>query len=368
MIISGHMNFFTVTQCGLYRNDSMKEHGLDMPETFKLIADWVAGKSLASTIPWNPEDRMIGTNCYCHDIYKCESTGDYVFVLWKSDVDTKGSMWGAQEDQPTGEGKVVEYTNAYRGKKVIWGRPCYYWIIPSLNTVVSIKFDHSVCDSNLFQEWISASITNRVTHPNKRKEQTEQGYARLHFTDGTQNSSLRFRYGFDMGLISMDSSDGRLKELASKITHVIKRETIALQPKDERAGWVKMFDNVPYLATKNRSVKRQIEIKAEAQPTPKEVEEIIHKFARENRRPNEWDNIGFVAGDQTLWVDRYRLRNTVEYNYTKGVISAVELFERINLNRTNYLSPIVKSSKNGTLRASAKEEANVPKLRRKSRG
>ncbi|WP_304771926.1 hypothetical protein [Undibacterium sp.] len=335
------MNFFDVGQCGLFKNGSNKSHGLDMAETFQLIADWVAGKPMAATLPWETEKRADGVKCYCHDIYKSEDTGDFLFILWKSTSDSNGTLLGAPEDKSAGEGNVIEYTNAYKGQKVIWGRPCYYWVVPSLNTVISIKFEHSICDSQLFQDWVSACITNHVKHSNKIKEHTDKGHTRLHFTDGTQESTVRFRYGFNMNLKSLDTADGKLAELAAKITHIIKRETIELQPKDEREEWVKMFDKIPYLKPKSKSVKRQIEIKAEARPTAVEVKEIIEKFARDNRKGSDWDNVGFETESHgTIWVDRYRMKNSVEYNYGKGVIAAADLMTRLNYKRSNYLDPI----------------------------
>lgn len=344
MIISGHMNYFSVTECGLYRYNSGVEYGLDMAETFDAITKWAAGKTMSATMPWDLSQRH-GPKCYLHDVYVCPDTGDYLIVLWKSDTDNGGSIWGAQEDQPTGSGKVIEYSKTYRGSKVIWGRPCYYWIIPSLDTVVSVKFDHSVSDSKLFQEWVTSVITNHVKHPNKQKEQTDQGHVRLHFTDGSQDPLIRFRYGFNMGLMSLDSSGGTLTELASKITHIIKRETITVEVQDEREEWLRYFDKVPYLKPKPKSAKRQIEIKAEAQPTAKEVKEIIEQFAQENRRTGAWENIGFGTKDHVYWVDQYRLKSTVEYNHTKGVIPAVELFLRLAKDRSKFLSSVIKNHK-----------------------
>ncbi|MFZ8552772.1 hypothetical protein, partial [Klebsiella pneumoniae] len=90
-----------------------------------------------------------------------------------------GSLLGASEDGEIGSSSVVKYTNSYRGKKVIWGRPCFYWVIPELETIVSIKFDHSICDSELFQDYVHSSITNRVKHSKRVKNKTEKGYIRL---------------------------------------------------------------------------------------------------------------------------------------------------------------------------------------------
>ncbi|WP_454874794.1 hypothetical protein [Paraburkholderia xenovorans] len=353
MIITGHMNYFEVNKCGLYRQNSLTPKGIDLAETFNLITKWVHGKPLANTLPWNPQSGL--ARCYCKDIYTSEETGDILLVLWKSDTSSNGSILGAPEDAKTGEGNVVEYTGDYKGKKVIWGRPMYYWIIPSKKMVVSIKFEHSVCDTQLFQEWVAACISNRVDHPNKKREYTKSGQTRISFTDGTVNGDFRFRYQFDVSLKTEDTASATMTALASSITHIIKRETISIVPSDERAQWVRLFDNIPFIKPAANAKTRQIEVKVEAKPTPAELKQIIESYTKENRRAGQWDNVGFSTGDQIIWVDRYRLRNSIAYDMPKEqVITAVDLGEAINSRRNNFLKPrlgnsqIVTVAKTGT--------------------
>lgn len=164
------MNYFNVNECGLYKSGSKKKYGCELKETFKLIQAWTENKTLGLTTPWDPTmSRYSKPKCYCKDIFHDEKTGDFLIVLWKSDTDNTGTLWGAQEDSTRGNDGVVKYTDKYKGKKVIWGRPCYYWVITDLNCIVSIKFDHSVCDTNLFQEWVVACINYKVEHANRQK-------------------------------------------------------------------------------------------------------------------------------------------------------------------------------------------------------
>ena len=341
MIITGHMNYFNVNKCGLYRQGLSTPKGIDLTETFQLITNWVHGKPLANTLPWNAQFRQGASQCYCKDIYTSEDNGDVVLVLWKSDTASNGTILGAPEDAKTGEGDVIEYTGDHKGKKMIWGRPMYYWIIPSKQLVVSIKFEHSVCDSQLFQDWISAAITNRVDHTGKKKELTETGQTRISFADGTIGGDYRYRYMFDVSLKTEDTASATMTALASSVTHIIKRETVTIVTSDERAQWVRFFDNFPLIKPAPNAKTRQIEIKAEARPTAAQIKEIIETYAKDNRQPGEWDNVGFGTADrQTIWVDRYRLKHAIAYEVPKEqVITAVDLHEAINSRRENFLNP-----------------------------
>lgn len=345
MIVTGHINYFSITECGLYKHGDNKSYGISLEETLKLVADWVKGKPLADTLPWDAAGSRTGVSkCYCRDFYKDENSGEYVFVLWKSDTDAAGTLLGAQEDARTGEGKVVEYTNNFEGKKVIWGRPCYYWFVPSLNMVASLKFEHSVCDSTMMQEWFLRAITNKVRHESKLKETTQTGQIRFSFVEPKENSSLRMSYRFDVGLKSINTASAQLQQLASQITHIVKRETIRLDtPKDERAAWVKLFDGIEYLNTKPKAKIRQIELRAEARPTASELQKIIEAFAKEARKNGDWDNVGFeTAQGTTVWVDRYRLHGSLNINQEKfDVFSAAELHKRITERRGDILRQLI---------------------------
>jgi hypothetical protein len=341
MLDSGHMNFFNVDHCGLYRVGKDKVFGCGLEETFDLIMDWVKDRPLASTIPWDPEhSRTNKSKCYCKDIHKDPKTGDFLLVLWKSDTDSAGTLWGASEDKATGSKEVVKYTNSYKGGKVIWGRPCYYWILPRFNTIISIKFDHSVCDAQLFEDYVLGCINNRVKHPNRKKEYTEAGYVRISYSD--EENSSRFLYRFGMSLKSLNTSDSKLSDLAKNVTHVVRRETILVDAEDARAEWVKKFsDIVPYVSAKPKSKKRKIETKAEAKPTSTEIKSIIEKNATEDRKPNDWDNVGFATEKGITWVDRYRLKDVI---YVDGVhdkyISAEDLFLELSQNMVRYTNPL----------------------------
>ncbi len=328
------MSYFEVSKCGLYSfKESDKPVGIKLEETFDLILDWVQSRSLVDTIPWDPTQKTNSAKCYCKDIYKDSSTGDFLLVLWKSDTDSAGTLLGAREDNT---GKVVKYTSSYNGKKVIWGRPCYYWIIPSKNTVISLKFDHSVCDAELFKDFVVNAINNRVKHPNKVKEKTETGLVRLAFVGSEKK---RYYYSYKMNLMSMKTASSQLDKLASKITHIIRRESILVASKDDRSEWTKIFTkHIPFLAAKPKSKQRKIEIKAEAKPSKAEIVKIIKKYAVENRKPSDWNNVGFQTDKGIKWVDKFILKDYLTFSQpVEQVLTAEFLLNYIHKNRVRYI-------------------------------
>ena len=89
---------------------------------------------------------------------------------------------------------------------------------------------------------------------------------------------------------------------------------------------------------------RQVEVRAEAKPTASELKGIIETFARENRAYGEWDNVGFETdAGNTIWVDKYRLRSSININQEDGkIFSAASLHARLAAKRTELLSEVTK--------------------------
>lgn len=93
---TGHMNFFKVNDCGLYKQGSKKNFGCKLEETFDLIGTWIAKRNFDNTSPWDEGSRADKgkPNCYCRDFYKDDSTKDFLVVLWKSDVGDMSKLLG----------------------------------------------------------------------------------------------------------------------------------------------------------------------------------------------------------------------------------------------------------------------------------
>lgn len=344
-IFAGHLNYFDVRRCGLYphgADDSAAPADLDLSTTLKLIREWFQGKSYEETIPWDPSESGLNlARCYCHDIYADDETGEYLLVLWKSEAETNGSLWGIKKNSKPGKSGAIEYNNQRDGEEMIWGRPCYYWFVPRQNLVVSVKFENSVCDTALMQEWVERVVTHRIKHVGKQKITTPGGYIRFQFNG--ENDDARYLYNFKVNLKSLDTSNAEFARIASQVTHIVRRHTIRIDnAKTDKARWVQLLgEGIGYLKPQPNSATRQIETKIQARPTPREMEEIVERFSTENRKKGSWDNVGFGIEDNILWVDKYRLHDSISVFTDKSrVLTAVELHGKLAAQRERLLKAI----------------------------
>ncbi len=352
MIQNGYLNFFNINECGMYRYGGSVNQGCDIATSFDLIKNWIESREFNDTIPWDPKQKT-KTNCYCHEVHKDLETGDYLLVLWKSEAQSSGPLLGISIDANGKKQNVIKQSQGTEGKPVIWGSACYYWVIPEVNCVVSIKFENSKCDSAMFQDWVAGCINHRIDVPGTRKVETEKKVTRISFTD-EHGEECKLLYKFDLSLKSLDTSSAKLGELSKKVTHIIRRETVSLKVVDARAEWVKIFAGlgVPYASHRDNKRKRDVEIKVEAKPTSAEIKDIIEKYSKETK-PGSWSNVGFLTDTGIAWANSYRLTENLSIEDNgESILDAETLYKTVKANRDRYLSPIkrdlMKAQKTGS--------------------
>ncbi|MEZ9796331.1 hypothetical protein BCS84_18385 [Vibrio cyclitrophicus] len=340
MISKGYMTYFSVEHCGLYKRTEDECLGLDIGQTFDLIEDWVDGRLLSTTIPWDPAStRDNKPRVYCKHIHKDPETGHFLVVLWKSDQHSSGTMLGVDENETTGSSSIVQTSSKHKGKNVIWGRPCYYWVIPEHDAVVSIKFEHSLCDADLFKDFVRCAMTNRVKHADRIKI-SQTGHAKIQHNSGKHESCL---YRFNMKIMSMPTNNVSFQKLVNRITHIIERDTVIVRGKNARSEWVNKFNNLfPATNLSKTNIKeKRIEVKAEAKPTAQEVKDLVEKYALDNRSSSDWANVGFVTDKGILWADKYRLREEITLTEKgKKYFPADVLYSAIKGNLNRYVGPL----------------------------
>ncbi|SEJ50480.1 hypothetical protein [Pseudomonas sp. NFR16] len=341
MLQSGYLNFFAVNKCGLYRHFSDIPKGLDLADAFARLKEWKDDRNFEATNPWDSSKYKNKTHCYCHAIHSDSETGDFFLVLWKGDSDRHGPLYGITVNPDGSIEQVVEQTKAKGSKQMIWGRPCYYWVVPELNIVASLKFDNSRTDSAMFQDWVSGCLNFRVPLPEYVVSTTEKGFTRFELND--DDDPYKYYFQFDVSMKSLSTSSAEMQELARKVTQIVRRETVSIKDVNKRKGFAKLFQNfeVPYISAEDNSI-RQVELRIEAKPTVEELEQIIETYAA-NHDTKSWEDVGFVLdkSNSIVWASKYRLTDHISLDDdNQPVFKADEIYAKVKENRERYLAPI----------------------------
>ncbi|MEX3775413.1 hypothetical protein [Pseudomonas sp. MYb118] len=345
MLQSGYINFFNANKCGLYRHFSETPKGLDLAETFSKLQSWKGGRNFEATNPWDAGRNKNKTACYCHAVHHDKDNGDYLLVLWKGDSDRHGPLYGITVNADGSIEQAVEQTKTKTNKQMIWGRPCYYWVIPELNIVASIKFDNSRTDSSMFQDWVRGCIDFRVDLPEYKTSSTDHGFKRYEMI-GEDEDKFKYYFQFDLSMKSLSTSSAEMQNLARRVTQIVRRETVSIKEVDKRKGFASYFKKftVPFASAEDNS-SRKIELRIEAQPTTKEIESIIETHAT-NHDANVWEDVGFILDNKPtkiVWASKYRLTEHISIEDNgKPVFSAPDIYATIKSSRDRYLAPLKK--------------------------
>lgn len=344
MLQSGYINFFNVNKCGLYRLFNETPKGLELTDAFKKLKDWKEGRNFEATNPWDPRKNRNKTPCYSHEIHHDPKTGDFLLVLWKGDSDRHGPLYGISINPDGTIGKAIEQTKANGRGHMVWGRPCYYWVVPELDIVASIKFENSRTDSAMFQDWVTGCINLRVPLPEYKVSLTDKGYTRMEMPDA-ENDHFKYWFQFHLSMKSLSTSSAEMESLAKRITHIVRRETVSIKSVDKRKGFAKFFKRfeVPFISAEDDS-SRKVEIRIEAKATPQEIKTIIEEHAADHES-GSWEDVGFAVDNSTklVWASKYRLTETISIEDDgEPVLRADKLYKKISENRDRYLAPIKK--------------------------
>lgn len=349
MLQSGYLNFFNVNKCGLYRISRSEAQGLDLAETFAHLKKWVDERNFDATNPWDPKTHRNKPACYAHKITRHGKTGDFLLTLWKGESDKQGPLYGISVNPDGTVDEAIKQTQVNSKKPTIWGRPCYYWVIPEINCVASIKFENSRCDSAMFQDWVSGCMNYRVDLPEYKKVETVTGLVRIQFPEVREDNGLQYKhiYSFDMSLKTISTGAAKLTDLARSVTHIIRRETVSIKSVDQRRGWAKLFKRfeVPFVSAEDQT-SRRVELRVEAKPTLEEIKEIIDQHATEHDAPG-WEDTGFITdkSGKTVWAGSFRISENISVDdQGKAIIDSENLFRKILENRDRYISPIIKDN------------------------
>ncbi|MCG9619377.1 hypothetical protein L1D56_05240 [Vibrio diabolicus] len=360
--IQGSITYFDLKEFGFYRLRQKKAPEYiegTISSIISSLESWLNGKTFRNTIPWDADTNLQRTKMYCRSYKTNATTGDIVLVLWKAVGDKNGNVHGAYADSNVGSDTNDDLSTGSEvaGEEVIWGQPCYYWIIPEKNKIASIKFANSTTDSDSLCHYIKAFVDYRSTLPNKKE--SERTYT--HHISGreikvknitfesTDANNKAFRTNFKMKTQQYKKASSSLNysRLAEDVTHIVYRETISATIADTRPAWAQVCDTIGSAlgyqtpATKGQ---RHIEVIVDATPNGTELTDLVNRYAEEHDDTSDWNNIGLKLGgrsESTTWLDEFVLTDELIISQVDNEIyTAEQLLTAITAQRARLVEKI----------------------------
>lgn len=328
---NGLITFFQVTECGFYRlkADENKPNRKvshyvkgSLEESLNLVMDWVKGRDFSQTIPWDVASNPNRTKVYFKDVYKDEDSGDTLIVFCKALTNEKGDLSGFVEDAKVGDVKndVVQVSNKVKGQKLIYALPMYYWFIPSLNIIASIKFPHSLASTTSISEYIKRCIDNFAPSTNRKVSNStvhnsflkqDINVKRVSYESDCKKFSMSYK--MEAVLKELSIKEVSLKQLAKEITHIVVRDTISSSKELEANVLFDLWNKITKKQGRIRQ-KNHVEIVTEVHLDPQKLADVLAVYDEENPINTDWTNVGFRTGndDTTKWFDSYVDRKHIQ--------------------------------------------------------
>jgi hypothetical protein len=363
----GYLNFFEIEKSGLYRVQRKstgeeiisKNFGLGTTEVFRALAAWVKGRGFKETAPW-PSQGDSGNDpvmCYCRELKEFPN-GDFMVVLWKHDpTDTKGfrGLELGSDGNPTGN--YITNGASSTGENYVWGHPCYYWIVPSKNSVVSIKFDDSKCDSELMQKWVSYCVRYRIKFPGYNSRQPGESETRITFSTPQNPETYNLLYRFNTNIKIFKTSEEYLEQICESTRYMLLRNEVvvsdgaknlemntAISTRDgldkaniEMFGFFQAFMEKFFPSQKGSDDNvRKVEIKLEATPSLSQIKELMTYSSSFSE--GSWADIIFIdENENSTSIKHHRIVERVILPPTIDAYSCDQLYRVVSEARASYL-------------------------------
>lgn len=363
----GYLNFFQINFSGLYRIQrgankeiASKSFGLGTAEVFRAIKDWVRGRQFKETCSWSDIGRT-GDDpvmCYCHEIKELDN-GDFLLVLWKDDPSDKKGYRGLEigaDGRPTG--RYLNNSASQTGDNYVWGHPCYYWVIPSEDLIVSIKFEDSKCDSDLMQKWVTNCVRYRLKLPGFNSRKAGESETKIFFSTPASPETYNLIYRFSARLKEFKTSEEHLKDICSRTKHMLLRNEVTVSAEAaaheadrvfaEQGGLdkanIEVFDFIQTFLAKyfNRAESdgdsvRRVEIRLEATPDVDQLKELMEYSS--DFPEDGWPDVIFIdENDVKTSIKKHRIVERIKLAKVVDAYSCDVIYGAIKDNRGYYLN------------------------------
>lgn len=282
------IKFFDIKQCGYYRHGKGTPEYGDVSDTLEKLAAWAKdGRELINTITYEPKPEDDIFNTYFCDHHRTFN-GDTVLTLWNEAANDEGAIYGMKPKDKPGSRAMMK--TGFEDKEAIPGFPSYFWFIPQIGKFASIKFNHSAQGKRNLDHYLNGFLANMSPYRVIDEDGDIIGYS----ADGKKLDVEHAIYPrFNSINTKNDQIESELLANSSKITRMIKKETLDFTIPDTRKRFEKLFSGLLENAPKDK-IERDITHNFQFKPTNAQLKEIIKNFNSDEKN-HLLKDVGFVV-------------------------------------------------------------------------
>lgn len=332
MLEKANVTFYRVQRCGCYKHGSGTPEFGSMADLLRQLSKWSDGKELSQTRLTQPSGDGDSLPVYLFGIE--EKAGNALVSMWNEVPATKdGKVASVPANAKVG--KAQQVLNKVQ-KGTIPGFPTFFWFVPEVGVLATLRFDQLVTGQKPLQEYceqfLATSSSYAVQLPPDKENELESitvyGYRRSDKEPPSTNVHPLFR-------TVLFIKPGQ-HELIIKRTHDIRkvhrRASLSLKNQEQRSYWQKGLALVGVGRPNAQPSSAKMRASISAQPSSEEVKTIIKDWKAHGS--SQWDDYGFqFKGEQKVhWLSSASARGEFTINVERdnvGQIDRVKLLDAV---------------------------------------
>ncbi len=330
------VTMYKISACGYYkRGEPAAPHFGGLSDTFGDLRNWIAGKLLGETKTYSADAEAMPLT-YVVDV--TEFQGDWLLTLWNELENTDGKVASIDGLAEVGRANV---TMTEFGVGSIPGFATYFWFMPDLGLMATIRFQHAASRHLAMNKYLKFFLSQFSSKVVLSDENIENGDINIIGYRASPSSEVaHYKPQFKTALLRKPGPIDFLLERAEKIRKVSKKEVLKIAERPKRVWWQSLLVNlhVQPPATRPHEVKVNYEIEVDGLSAD-QLQNIVDAWQAEDQDAN---NYGFdLKGDgKTYWLDRAFVKDTVTINVQRKndeLVEAESLLEALRRHRQHLL-------------------------------
>lgn len=292
--------WYKVHKCGYYRTrrTPQPEFG-DLSSTLSDLQRWSQGKQLAETQTIGQdagEGEAEQLPVYLLDVRA--NRDNWLITLWNQTPAVEGQVASVRRDAVVGRADVVMNDLA---PGTIPGFATYFYVVPSINAVAGIRFQHLAFGHLGMRRYLSGFVRQYSRHVVWSEDPgPEGGLEILGYARAPEDEPLHLSPYFKSAILKQGGERELLVRRARDVRRVVRRSLLQAGRRPDRALWQNLLQRVGLAEPPAAPPAVKLEYEMSVRLEPAEMRELADQWDDEAAEAEDWEDIGFILrGEQT---------------------------------------------------------------------
>ncbi len=310
------LRYFNIKKCGYYHYGDKRSLSGTSDIIFNDLIEWVKrnDKTIAETCTYgNPQENSNIMRTFCADITKNEY-GDIFLTTWNETPTTDNSVSAINSTKPIDQADVkdTKFEEGY-----VPGYGTYFWILPSKNIYLTVRFNHIVNGNRQFCHYLQSFLQFHSKFvKEKRIENFRIKTPSIENLEHFKQNELIYPF-FESHLLLLGGQLDLLKSRFSDVRKLITKMKLDIQIEKD-LNVIQSFLKFTGIHDINKVSNKVLNFKYESNYNPSEnnVNDLLNMW--QNKDESTISDIGFnLEGDrETYWLSKSIVKGELDIDVT----------------------------------------------------